>query len=294
MAAIRKAIIPVAGKGTRLRPVTWAIPKAMFPLADGHGGVRTVLEWILDEAAAAGIEQTALVVSGDQLAMIGDYLKRTGRRDRVELIVQETPAGFGHAVALAEHFADGEPILLFLGDHVHLADSHASPCAAQVARAFASVEASAVIGVQPVGEQELSRVGVVAGSELADQDDSRLQRCREFIEKPDRETARERLTTPGLEEGTYLAHCGIYAFGPEIFDVLARLSDNRTSGRELQLAQAQASLLQLDPQRYYLYRIAGLSLDTGTPDGLAHTQATLWARAAGERGQRPRKRVSRT
>ena len=273
---IRKAIIPVAGLGTRMRPVSTVVPKAMLPLVDAQGRVRTVAHVILAEAGGAGVDRALLVVSPDHAGMIERYfaeLDATERRDlpAVEYAVQETPGGFGRAVLCGRGFLAEDPFLLLLGDHVHVAAPGEPACAAQVVGAFEGVAAAAVVGMQPVGVDELSRVGVARGEPV----DERLYRCTDFVEKPDEPTARQRLVTPGLEEGTYLAHCGIYAFGPEILACLAELDAEGPADGEVGLADAQAVLLQRRPGEYLLYRIAGRAYDTGTPEGYAATQAAL-------------------
>ena len=276
---IEKALIPIAGLGTRLRPVTAVLPKAMFPLVDAHGRLRTVAHMILAEAAASGVAQAALIVSPGQQEIIERYLAAArahaddaGLPEQVEYILQPEPAGFGEAVLRGREFVgSAEAFLLLLGDHVHLEDAGCDPCARQVADAFAHYGGAAMIGMQPVGVDQLSLVGTAAGAPVGE----RVYRCTDFVEKPDPETARRRLVTDGLAEETYLAHCGIYLFTPEIFDCLSDLAASAREGREVQLADAQAMLLRRRPDEYYLLRIAGRALDTGTPEGYAATQAAL-------------------
>jgi len=267
---IRKAVIPLAGLGTRLRPLTFAVPKAMLPLVDAADRVRPVVDYIVTEAVLAGIRQVALIVSPGQTELIQKYLASvasTGERavpDRIEYILQPTPQGFGDAVAQGEEFVGGEPFLLLLGDHVYLADRGAPPCAAQVVRAFAECGGAAMVGMQPVRAEELPKVGTAGGEPIG----KRVYRCRDFIEKPSPAEARKRLLTRGLPRGRFLAHCGIYCFSAEIFDCLAELvRTGRRTKDEIQLADAQSLLLSRHKEDYYLYRIAGRAYDTGTPEG---------------------------
>ena len=153
-----------------------------------------------------------------------------------------------------------------LGDHIHQADAGQPACAAQVVRAFERFGGSAMIGMQPVEADELPRVGVARGQPV----DGRVYVCTDFVEKPDPLTAEERLVTPGLEAGQYLAHSGIYVFTGEIFEHLARLQlRDRPAGEEVQLADAQASLLAARAGEYRLYRLAGRALDTGNGEKYA-------------------------
>ena len=96
-----------------------------------------------------------------------------------------------------------------------------------------------MIGVQTVPAEQLPLVGAMAGEKL----EGRVYRCREFIEKPQTPQEFARLKTPGIPEGQYLAHCGIYIFSPEIFDCLSWLAaGDRPAGQELPLSDAQAIL----------------------------------------------------
>jgi len=273
---LRKAVIPVAGRGTRLRPVTAVVPKAMFPLADGRGRIRAVGHLILAEAARAGVESAALVVSPEHLEMIRRYFDALDRQDlpRIEYVVQPEPGGFGQAVLCAANFVAGEPFLLLLGDHVHAEEPTCPPCAAQVAGAFAERRSAAMVGMQPVGPEELPRVGIARGEPVA----GPVYRCVDFVEKPDLATARRRLVTPGLEPDRFLAHAGIYAFAPDILDCLAELSAaDRPTGREIQLADAQSLLLRRRSEDYYLLRLAGRAYDTGDVEGYLRAMAAMGA-----------------
>ncbi len=256
---IHKAVIPVAGRGTRLRPISAVVPKAMMPVPDAAGRVLPVLHHVLAEAAAGGADEAAVVVSPGQDAMLRDYLdaareaaggpcpwrpssrRRTGSAPlfapglpelprKIAFLVQEEPLGFGHAVWLARRFVGEGPFLVLLGDHVHVPRPGAEACAAQVARAFARHGGAAMVGMQAVGAEELPRVGVAGGAPLGP-GGSGVYRCMDFVEKPDLATARRRLRTPGLKRDCFLAHCGIYAFDAEIFDCLEELMSSEAVPR---------------------------------------------------------------
>ena len=275
---VRKALIPVAGKGTRLMPVSSVVPKAMFPLVDGRNEIRSVLHVICQQVVSAGIESVGIVVSPWQTEMIREYFKtvQQSNSDRlpshIEYLVQPLPKGFGDAVMQATEFIGDEPFMLLLGDHIYVEDSNKPPCPAQVAKAFDSTGGVAMIGMQPVSTEELSRVGVAAGSEI----NKDIYRCADFIEKPDPVMAQQRLVTKGLPDGTFLAHCGIYVFTPEIFTRLQQLSNMiKTPDKEIELAEAQSMLLKRYPNKYFLCKIAGRAYDIGTPAGYAEAQAAF-------------------
>jgi UTP--glucose-1-phosphate uridylyltransferase len=286
---VHKAVIPVAGLGTRLRPLSAVVPKAMMPVPARDGRILPVLHHVLAEARAAGVTEAAVIVSLPHEAMLRAYLAAAGGPatlkgvgagsgadlpNVVKLVVQERPLGFGHAVWLGKRFVGNEPFLVMLGDHIQVAGPSMPACAAQVTKAFAKVGGAAMIGVQPVGTEELPRVGVAGGDALGDG----IFRCTDFVEKPDLATARCRLRADGLKKDQFLAHCGIYAFTPEIFDCLDELlaaAKGRKSKGEIQLADAQSILLGRHPEDYYLVQIAGRAYDTGTPAGYIATLKAL-------------------
>lgn len=273
----------------RLRPISAVVPKAMLPLVDRAGRVLPMLHYVLAEAASAGIDRAAVIVSPNHEQMLGQYVtaaEKAGLGDlpgRVEFVVQDRPLGFGHAVSLARGIAGSEPFMLLLGDHVYLPDDGQPGCAAQVALAYGSVGGAAMIGMQPVGPDELPRVGVAGGEPVADD----IYRCTSFVEKPDLATARSRLATPGLRKNRFLAHSGIYVFTPEIFDCLEELiTSGRATGGEVQLADAQSELLKRHERDYYLVRIRGRAYDVGAPAGYAATLAAFAGRPPRQRTHR--------
>ena len=109
-----------------MRPVSDVVPKALLPLVDADERLRPVVHFICAEAAAAGIQQVALVVMGEQEPMLRAYFeaaRRAGDSDlpgEVRYVLAE-PKGFGYAVLQAQEFVGDEPMLVMLGDHVHLA-----------------------------------------------------------------------------------------------------------------------------------------------------------------------------
>lgn len=273
--SVGKVIIPTAGKGTRLRPWTYACPKAMLPLVDTQGRIRPVLHRILTEAAVAGIAQALLVVSPEQRELFERYLTSVrqsaadGLPDRVEMIVQPEPMGFGEAVLRAADWsAPDAAVAVMLGDHVYT-HGPAAPCLAQLVEAYARCGGAAMVAMQAVGTEDLSRVGVARGKPQPDRGRN-VYLCEDIVEKPSEQTARERLITPGIGEDRFLAHAGLYVFSREIFDVLANAADSHGAG-EIELSDAQTELLRRHPEDYRLLLLDGTGHDTGTPEQYAET-----------------------
>lgn len=276
---ITKAVIPIAGLGTRMGPICRALPKAMFPLVDHkRQSIRPVVHQVCMAASGAGIDQVAVIAGARDLDMLHRYFAAAHEAFpaelpvNVEFIAQGQPRGLGDAVLLAEHFVGAEPFMLLLGDHLYVADARARPCGAQVVDAFIQQPGAAMVGMQVVGPEELPRVGAARGLPVKDN----VYLCTELIEKPDAATARQRLSTPGLPPDRFLAHAGIYILTPEIFDCIRQvMKAYRPASEELQLTDAQKVLLQRHPQDYYLVRIAGRCFDAGSPAGYAAAQAAM-------------------
>jgi UTP--glucose-1-phosphate uridylyltransferase len=275
---VRKALIPIAGKATRLMPITSVIPKAMFPLVNAENQIQCVLHVICEQVISAGISHIGIVVSPRQISIVRRYFSVICKGGfgkspvHIEYITQKSPRGFGDAVLQGRDFIGEEPFMLLLGDHIYVQDDDQPPCAAQVARAFDSSNGVAMVGVQSVSTEELSRVGVAGGVHVK----QNIYRCTNFIEKPAPATARQKLSTSGLPEDTFLAHCGIYVFSPEIFDCLLQISTTaKKAGKEIELADAQSALLKKYPEKYFLCKITGRAYDVGTPLGYVVAQAAF-------------------
>ncbi len=275
---VTKAVIPVAGLGTRMGPITRSVPKALFPLVDSRGRLRPIVHHACLEASAAGIDRVGLIVSGQSTDLLHKYFAAASKASAVDLPVnvefinQPAPRGLGDALSHAEYFVGGDPFLMLLGDYVWVADSASRPCAAQVVEAYAEHRGAAMVGMQVVGEDVLEKVGVARGRMLG----GGVYACDDIAEKPDAATARQRLVSTDLPEGQYLAHAGIYLFTPEIFDCLRELAGAyRPAGEEIQLTDAQAILLRRHPEGYHLARIAGRCIDAGNPEDYAAAFAAV-------------------
>ncbi len=249
-----------------MRPVSAVIPKALLPLVDAEGRCRCVLHLILAEAAEAGIEQAIVMVSPGQQRAVGDYLSAADDAGLPEVVFveQESSRGLGHAVSCAQPVVAGETFMVLLGDHLRLPAAGAKPCTVQAVECFDGFRGHAVVGMQVVDVDQVDRVGVACGEPVAP---GKVFRCRHIVEKPSAAVARESLQIPGLGEGAFLAHAGVYIFRPTIFTCLRELVDGADG--EIGLTEAQALLLEKAPGESYLLRVDGQVLDVGYPAGYA-------------------------
>ncbi len=294
MPSIKKAIIPIAGYGTRLFPATKAVPKALFPIIAQDGFAKPIIQLIIEEALTAGIEEVCLVAQPQQVQPIADYFSRTVpaairekaalamAADRLEEIgerlhfaIQAEPQGFGHAIYCAKEFADGEPVMILLGDHLYLSDTDAS-CAKQLADIYAQVGTS-VTSLDVCDESELHFNGIVHGHQRARLQSAptgtaknRLFRLTYIAEKPTVDVARETLRVEGLPPQQYLCNFGIDLLTPLLFDILEHnYRNNIVTHGEIQLRDAMAEIIRREGMDGY--RVAGQRYDTGNPQELLKT-----------------------
>ena len=290
MHRIQKAIIPIAGYGTRLFPATKAVPKALFPIIARDGLAKPIIQLIIEEALTAGIEEVCLVAQPHQVEPIADYFSGTvpaAIREKAELAmqadrlaeigerlhfaIQAEPQGFGHAIYCAKAFADGEPVMILLGDHLYLSETDVS-CAKQLVDIYAQVGTS-VTSLDICDESELHLNGIVHGYSrraLPVSNSARLFRLTHIAEKPTVDVARETLRVEGLPPQQYLCNFGIDLLTPLLFDILEHHYRNTivTHG-EIQLRDAMAELIRREGMDGY--RVAGQRYDTGNPQELLRT-----------------------
>lgn len=277
---VRKAIIPVAGFGTRLYPASKATKKEFFPVVDRDGVAKPVIHLIVEEALSAGIENVCLITQEEDKTLfdayfnarisIQNYHKLSTRfRDyaeylsqiggRVAFTVQDRQEGFGHAVFCAREWVGDEPFLLLLGDHLYRSASAVS-CARQILDVYEKTQTS-TIGLMRTPESAIANFGTVMGDWI---EPGRLLNITEFSEKPTVEYAREKLQVEGVPQGEYLTVFGQYVIRPEIFAILAeQIESNLRERGEFQLTSALEALrctegfigLVVDGRRY----------DIGTP-----------------------------
>jgi UTP--glucose-1-phosphate uridylyltransferase len=294
VAKVRKAVITAAGRGTRQYPASTAVQKEMFPLVDRDGLTKPVIQIIGEEAIDSGIEEICIITQPGEEKQYRDYFRRLDDEmvrsfrgkdwaileseklaafgEKLHFAEQHTPEGFGHAVYQAKKFVGDEPFLLLLGDHVYISDVK-ERCARQLLKVYEQYMLEAVTAVQPTVERLLHLFGTIKGNPI---DPARgVYKAELIVEKPEIDFARENLVTSGLPAGNYLAHFGMWVFGPQIFDSLEYLfKNNLREKNEFQLTAAQEHLRQ-QTDKYWVVHVQGQRYDTGIPYGLMETQLAL-------------------
>src|SRR3954469_26040053 len=294
MAKVRKAVITAAGKGTRQYPASTAVQKEMFPMVDRDGLTKPVIQIIGEEAIDSGIEEICIITQPGEEPQYREYFKRLDNEmvkafrgkdwaileseklhafgERLHFAEQHSPEGFGHAVYQAKKFVGDEPFLLMLGDHVYISDIK-DRCARQIIKVHEQYMLDSVTGVQPTIERQLHLFGVIKGAPV--DPGKGVYKAELIIEKPAIETAREKLVTPGLPAGNYLAHFVIHVVDLLIFYSLEYLiKNNLREKNEIQLTAAQEPLRQ-QTDKYWAVITQGQRYDTGIPYGLMETQLAL-------------------
>jgi UTP--glucose-1-phosphate uridylyltransferase len=252
---VRYGVIPAAGLGTRFLPISRAVPKELIPIVD-----TPVIEIVVTEMTESGIERVVLVVgpgkewieayfkpnpriearlAADMRTEDLELLKRAERLAQVKSVLQAEPKGNGHAVLQARELVGDQPFAMLWGDDIMLGEQ---PAVMQLIKARERLGGGSVIGCIRVGKKDISRYGVVAGTEV----DHETFRVISIVEKPSAEDA-----------PSDLAAVHGYVLEPDIFDVLAKQPPGR--GGEVWLTDAVAELarqgapvwaVELKGQRY--------------------------------------------
>ena len=262
---IRKAVFPVAGLGTRFLPATKAIPKEMLPIID-----RPLIQYAVDEAREAGIEQLIFVTGRGKTAIVEHFdhafeLEATMKdRDKtldvleptriqpgnLVTVRQQVPLGLGHAIWCARAIVGDEPFAVFLPDELMIGQPG---CMKQMVEAYNQVGGN-LISVLEVPEDEVSSYGVIAPGTR----DGALTEVLGLVEKPKRQDAPSNLIISGR-----------YILQPEVMRVLE--NQGKGAGGEIQLTDAMARMIGEQP--FHAVTFAGKRYDCGSKIGFV--EATL-------------------
>ena len=266
---VRKAVFPVAGLGTRFLPATKAIPKEMLAVVD-----RPLIQYAVDEAREAGIEQMIFVTGRGKTAIVEHFdmayeLETTmaARGKGMEVLEatravpgdiitvrQQVPMGLGHAIWCARAIVGDEPFAIFLPDELMIAHKGGTGCMKQMVEAYGEVGGN-LISVLEVPEEEVSSYGVIApGRQVSDS----LTEVTGLVEKP-----------PRAEAPSNKIISGRYILQPEVMRVLER--QEKGAGGEIQLTDAMARMIGTQP--FHAVTFAGRRYDCGSK--LGFVEATL-------------------
>lgn len=258
---IRKAVIPIAGKGTRFLPATKQIAKEIIPIINVP-----MIHYVVQEAVDAGIEQIVFVTSSGKFSVedyfdrnqaLETFLEKNNKHKELELIKkigsmvdvtsvrQKEQLGLGHAVLCAKDIVGHEPFAVLLGDDIVM---NKYPATKQLIDVSLANNGATVIGVMEVPKNETYKYGIVKGDIV----DERTLKMTGMVEKPRPEDAPTNLATPGR-----------YILNSEIFEILQTIP--RGAGNEYQLTDAINVLCQsID---IFAYKFQGERFDTGNIHG---------------------------
>jgi UTP--glucose-1-phosphate uridylyltransferase len=264
---LRKAVLPVAGLGTRFLPATKAMAKEMLPVVD-----KPLIQYAVEEARAAGIEQFCMVTGRGKTALIDHFdiayeleatLKARAKNEILAMLAstttlppgaiatvrQQVPLGLGHAIWCARSFIGDDPFAILLPDDMVLAEKS---CLEQLADVYKETGGN-VVAVTEVPPEQTNRYGIL---EIG-HDDGRLVEVKGLVEKPEPEVAPSNLSIIGR-----------YVLLPHVLLPLARL--DRGAGDEVQLTDAMAKMIGFTP--FHGLRYEGSRFDCGDKVGYLEAQ----------------------
>jgi UTP--glucose-1-phosphate uridylyltransferase len=263
---IRHAVLPAAGLGARLLPATKAVPKEMLPLVD-----KPLIQYVVEEAAASGIESLIVVTSRGKSAIENHFdlaievenlfkdreredllreIRSTSKLAKISYLRQLDLLGLGHAVLQARHLVEGEPFAVMLPDDIIDAER---PMLKQMLEVYERFDAPVLCTMEVKGAA-ISRFGVLDAEKI----DENVYQVRDMVEKP-----------PLAEAPSDLAIIGRYIFTPDILDALERTEPGL--GDEIQITDAMRLLVKQRP--FYAVRLQGMRFDVG--DKLGFLIATV-------------------
>ncbi|HEX9443591.1 MAG TPA: UTP--glucose-1-phosphate uridylyltransferase GalU [Candidatus Binatia bacterium] len=263
---VKKAVIPVAGLGTRLLPATKTIPKEMLPIVD-----TPAIQYVVQEAVDSGLTEMIFVTARgkdsiedhfDNAPELEQVLEQRGQNELLERLQaistmidivsvrQKRPLGLGHAILSARNLVGDEPFAILLSDDL-IEDP--VPCVRQLLNIY-EARGESVLAVRRVPRTEVRRYGIIQGREVS----PRTYEVEAMVEKPDPKDA-----------PSELAIVGRYVLHPEIFSCLEKVRPGK--GGEIQLTDAMADLARR--RKFYGYEFTGEHFDVG--DKLGFVRATV-------------------
>ena len=287
--AVKKAIIPVAGFGTRLYPQTRGVKKEFCPVVDSDGLVKPAILVLLEELDRIEIEEICLILNREEVSYYTDYffkpisdehyaklsksmreyeekIRRIGKK--IQFAYQDEQRGFGHAVYQARQFAGNEPVLLLLGDTIY--QSHNGiPCTKQLIDAYEQY-GQAMVAVNTVPLEKVGNYGIFSGSwENQKQDVLKLSRIEE---KPSIEVARDYLAVASKKASeNYYAAFGAYIINKDVFDRIDYAINNNITNAKGEVELTDALAYVCEQKGMYAFVPDGESFDLGNAEAYRRT-----------------------
>ena len=286
---VRKAIIPVAGFGTRLYPATRALKKDFFPIPCADGMVRPVILILLEELVQSGMEEICLVLgSEEERQQYSDFFERPLSDEhlhkltpeaqeyenhildigkRLRYVYQREKRGFGHAVYQAAQFAGNEPVMLLLGDTLYRSES-AKPCALQMVEEYERYN-SLMVSVHPIPLAEVSRYGILHG--VWEDNERTVLNVDVMMEKPKSSYAEDYLGVRNkMGDKEYYSVFGQYILTPEVFSQLHEdIMQKEIDGDHVSEIELTSALEAVRKRSGMMgIRLKGRMYDMGNPEAL--------------------------
>jgi UTP--glucose-1-phosphate uridylyltransferase len=263
---LRKAVLPVAGLGTRFLPATKSMAKEMLPVVD-----KPLIQYAVEEARAAGVEQFCLITGRGKTMLVEHFdvafelesnLRERGKTEQLAVLEgmrlqpgamvtvrQQVPLGLGHAIWCARAFIGDDPFAILLPDDLVLSKT---PCLKQLADAYEQTGGN-VVAVEEVPREQTNRYGIV----VPGKDEGRLVEIRGLVEKPKPADAPSNLSVIGR-----------YVLLPEVIEHLSRME--KGAGGEVQLTDGMARMIGHTP--FHGLRYEGQRFDCGNKVGFLEAQ----------------------
>lgn len=286
---VRKAIIPVAGFGTRLYPATRTLKKDFFPIPCADGMVRPVILILLEELVQSGMEEICLVLgSEEERQQYSDFFERPLSDEhlhkltpeaqeyenhildigkRLRYVYQREKRGFGHAVYQAAQFAGNEPVMLLLGDTLYRSES-AKPCALQMVEEYERYN-SLMVSVHPIPLAEVSRYGILHG--VWEDNERTVLNVDVMMEKPKSSYAEDYLGVRNKKgDKEYYSVFGQYILTPEVFSQLHEdIMQKEIDGDHVTEIELTSALEAVRKRSGMMgIRLKGRMYDMGNPEAL--------------------------
>ena len=290
---ISKAIIPIAGFGTRLFPLTRFVKKELCPVVDSDGLVKPVLLVLMEELDRIGIEKICLIVNPDERKMYEDLffsniteehyhklpvamkeyeIRLRKLTEKLVFICQSEPLGFGHAVFQAEKFAGNEPVLLLLGDTV-FESFESRACTKQLIEAF-EMYGKPFVAIQKIPFENAASFGVFAG--VWENETETVMKCTQIKEKPNSVYARDYLTVrTKKEKNNCYGAFGAYVLTEDIFRELKSMIQKNIKDGNAEIGLTEALDVVCHKKDLYGLVINGRSYDLGNPEAFRNAVASF-------------------